>query len=146
MNEKLPLLDLFATLHIFGYGRSQIISKDIMGHIDNGSLNNLSALIENINSLRGNNTQISMDNLFSVTIINEQLVQIATNSKEDKLERLKWHQLKPELIYNLVNEIRSELAKQPPSETPLPTFDRSNIQENIPRIPGRINLPRKNKS
>lgn len=96
----------FNTIHIFWYGETQIIVKNLNKKVLTSSLFNVQAVIDNIYSKKPNDNNAS-SNYFSINIFEGLFADFTPNNNSEKYFRLKYTDLDLNLIYQLVDEIKA---------------------------------------
>lgn len=96
----------FNTIHIFGYGETQIIVKNLNKKVLTSSLLNVQAVIDNIYSKKPNDNNAS-SNYFSINIFEGFFADFTPNNNSEKSFRVKYTDLDLNLIHQLVDEIKA---------------------------------------
>lgn len=101
----------FSTIHIFGYGETQIIGKDNNGKVQSSELTNLGALVDHIKGFV--TTGVTLTNYHVIHIFEGNDVRyLGVGTEDRKVETsfsVKYDQINPALLDNFVNEVISLL-------------------------------------
>jgi len=107
-NEQKNTEKLFSVLHIFGFGKTQLISKESNKQVDSTSLTKLQPVINEILSKNPNDNSSDYDNNYhAINIFNDSFVDFLPKTKEQKSFRVKYSELNKSLIEELVEEIKA---------------------------------------
>lgn len=108
-------MEKYNTIHIFGYGETQLIDSDLSLKVKSQSLSKLLAVIDNIYSKKPlDNT--SKNEYHSINIFNDSFVDFIPNIKGEKPFRIKHSELDSSLINDLILEIKESVSKIKPSK------------------------------
>jgi hypothetical protein len=95
----------WSTIHIFGYGETQIIGEDLNKKVLTSSLNKVQSLVTAILALKPIDSEITTNEYHSITILNNNF--ISWQSKEKANFRINFTECDSQLIENLVTELDS---------------------------------------
>ena len=102
----------FSTIHIFGYGETQIIGNDNNGKVQSSELTNLVVLIDHIKTFLPS-TGVTLTNYHVIHIFEGSDVRYLGVGTEDRKEEtsfsVKYNQIDITLLDALVNEVISLL-------------------------------------
>ena len=102
----------FSTIHIFGYGETQIIGENNNGKIQSSELTNLGALVDHIKTFLPT-TGVTLTNYHVIHIFEGSDVRYLGVGTEDRKEEtsfsVRYNQITPALLDNFVNEVISLL-------------------------------------
>jgi hypothetical protein len=103
----------YTVLHIFGYGETQVIGKDLNKKVDSSSLTKLQAVVDNIYSKKPADNNATAD-YHAINIFNSQFVdymgkfEFTENSNnQDKTFRIDFKDVDSTLIDELISEINA---------------------------------------
>lgn len=97
---------MFNTIHIFGYGETQIIGEELNQKVDSSTLTSLTPFIDHIKSLRPDD--VIESDYHVVHVFNESRVMYLSQSEskeEKKTFSLDFSQIDPTLLNALVQEL-----------------------------------------
>jgi len=96
----------WGTIHIFGFGTTQLIGKDLNKQVSSTELTKLNAVIENIYSLKPTDVVASTD-FHAINIFNDLNASWLPKTKEEEAFRVDFKDLNITLIDALVVEINA---------------------------------------
>lgn len=96
----------WSTIHIFGFGTTQLIGKDLNKQVPSLALTTLNAVIENIYSLKPTDVVASTD-FHAINLFNDMNASWLPKTKEDKGFRVEFKDLDITLIDVLVAELEA---------------------------------------
>lgn len=100
------------TMHVFGYGQSQMIGPDKNGFAASDTLNTLGSMITYLASQQQEGTNVSLQTLFALNIFNGQFVDFLPNSKDNnQMQRFKWVDLDPATIDAFADELSAAIPE-----------------------------------
>lgn len=94
----------WSTIHIFGYGETQLIGKDLNKKVKTSELTTVQAVIDNVYSLKPEDN-LATTEYHSINIFNDMFSDWATKDKETKGWRTQYSLLDATLIDALITEI-----------------------------------------
>ena len=101
------------TMHIFGYGESQMIGPDKNGKVANDTLSTIAPLISYLASLQQEGTNISMENLFALNMFKEEFIDFYPNTMiANKAQRFKMVDLDLTTLNNFADELSGAIPEQ----------------------------------
>jgi hypothetical protein len=119
-NANLPVWN---TIHIFGYGETQIVSKDHNGKAANSELKTLDALYTSLALKQQKGTKITLSDTHALTIYNGGFVDFRPKSaSKNNGQRLDWTEVNAKQIDKLANEIMGKISKQVPRKSFMDTL------------------------
>jgi hypothetical protein len=102
----------FSTIHIFGYGETQIIGKDNNGKVQSSELESLQPFVDHVKTFLPA-TGVTLTNYHVIHIFQGSDVRYLGVGTEDRKEEtsfsVKWEQLNQVILDVFVNEIISKL-------------------------------------
>lgn len=99
----------WTTIHVFGYGESQMIGPDKNGATTNSNLNTLAPLVSYLASMQQAGTTINMEQLFALNMFNQLFVDFFPNNKDNKMQRFELDGLDMSYINNLADELANKI-------------------------------------
>ena len=97
----------FSTIHLFGFGTAQIISKDVNKQVPSSGLTKLTAFVDHIKTFKPAN--VVLTDYHVIHIFNDMDVRYlgkGTDKKDDKTAfSVKWADVNQALLTDLVDEI-----------------------------------------
>jgi hypothetical protein len=101
----------YTVLHIFGYGETQVIGKDLNKKVSSSSLTKLQAVVDNVYSKKPADSDASTD-YHAINIFNSQFVDYigkgnATQPFKKNSFRVPFKDIDVTLVNDLINEIKS---------------------------------------
>lgn len=100
------------TIHIFGYGESQVVGDNIRGKVANSSLKNISSLLTHLNTKLSKNKELKLVDLHALTIMNSSSIVFHSNSDKIQSSLFAWQDVDSNLIDRLAKEIVSKSTQQ----------------------------------
>lgn len=108
-------MENFSTIHVFGFGDTQIIGKDNNGMVKSTELTTLPTFIDHVKTFLPA-TGVTLTDYHVIHIFNSSDVRYLGKQAQDKKENtsfsVKWNQLNEVILNDLVNEIISKLPTQ----------------------------------
>lgn len=105
----------FSTIHIFGFGDTQIIGKENNGIVKSTELTTLPAFVDHVKTFLPA-TGVTLTDYHVIHIFNKTDVRYLGKQTEDKKENtsfsVRWNQVNEVILNDLVNEIISKLPTQ----------------------------------
>jgi hypothetical protein len=95
----------WSTIHIFGYGETQLIGENLNKKVETTALNKVQALITAIFALKPTDSEITTSEYHSITILNGMF--ISWQSKEKGNFRINYSEVTEKLITDLVTELEA---------------------------------------
>ena len=105
-NEAKQIINEWDTIHIYGYGESQIIHKEKNGKV----LNDLLFTLSDILSVIGNGTDFTIKDVHAINIFKGQFIDFLPSSKQYLHKRLYLKDIDNNIIQNLANEIVTKMT------------------------------------
>jgi hypothetical protein len=96
----------WSTIHIFGFGTTQLIGKDFNKQVPSTALTTLNAVIENIYSLKPTDVIASTD-FHAINLFNEMRAMVLSKTKDSESFDVKFADLDITLINALIVEINA---------------------------------------
>jgi hypothetical protein len=96
----------WGTIHIFGFGTTQLIGKDLNKQVPSSALTTLNAVIQNVYSLKPTDVVSSTD-FHAINLFNDMNASWLPKTKEDKGFRVEFKDLDITLIEALIVEINA---------------------------------------
>jgi hypothetical protein len=96
----------WGTIHIFGFGTTQLIGKDLNKQVPSSALTTLNAVIQNVYSLKPTDV-ISSTDFHAINLFNDMNASWLPKTKEDKGFRVEFKDLDITLIDALVAELEA---------------------------------------
>lgn len=96
----------FNTIHIFGYGETQLISADSNKKVATSALTKVQAVIDNIYSKKPADNNAGTE-YHAINIFNGMFADFMPKTKDEKSFRVKYEDLDANLINELVTEIKA---------------------------------------
>ena len=96
----------WGTIHIFGFGTTQLIGKDLNKQVPSTALTTLNAVIQNVYSLKPTNIVTSTD-FHAINLFNDMNASWLPKTKENKGFRVDFKDLDITLIDALIVEINA---------------------------------------
>jgi hypothetical protein len=96
----------WSTIHIFGFGTTQLIGKDLNKQVPSSALTTLNAVIQNVYSLKPTDVVSSTD-FHAINLFNDMNASWLPKTKEDKGFRVDFKDLDITLIDALIVEINA---------------------------------------
>ena len=96
----------FNTIHIFGYGETQLISADSNKKMPTSVLTKVQAVIDNIYSKKPADNNAGTE-YHAINIFSDMFADFMPKTKGEKSFRVKYEDLDAELINELVDEIKA---------------------------------------
>lgn len=96
----------WSTIHIFGFGITQLIGKDLNKQVPSTSLTTLNAVIENVYSLKLTDIVASTD-FHAINLFNDMKAMVLPKTKDSKAFDVKFADLDATLIEALILEINA---------------------------------------
>lgn len=94
------------TIHIFGFGTTQLIGNDLNKQVPSKALTTLNAVIENIYSLKPTDVVASID-FHAINLFNDMKAMVLPKNKDSKAFEVKFEDLDATLIEALRVEINA---------------------------------------
>jgi hypothetical protein len=107
-SEKREEFPAWNSIHIFGYGETQLIGHDINRKSPNEKLKTLKPIIENLVSFQQKGTKISLEDTHTINIFNNGHVDFFPLSSKNKTQRFPWADLDAKRINKLFTELQSD--------------------------------------
>jgi hypothetical protein len=104
------------TIHLFGYGESQIISKTSNNKVAIDKLTTVAPLLTYLSTIQQEGTTISPETMHVLSVFNGLFVDFFSNTNENKLQRFEWSNIDTNYIDALATQI-SENVTSSLSET-----------------------------
>ena len=101
-------METWSTLHIFGYGETQLIGKDFNKKIPSASLTTLTAVVNNIYSFKPEGNEAT-EEYHAINIFNNMFSDWQPKSSDAKSWRTEYAELDATAIDALVAEIETYL-------------------------------------
>ena len=103
----------WSTIHIFGYGETQIIGKEHNGKVANTKLKALEALIAALAETQQKGTKVNLNDTHALNIFNGAFIDFRPKpAAKNKPQRFAWSEVKTEDIDRLVKELISKVPEQ----------------------------------
>ena len=99
----------FNTIHVFGYGETQLISKDVNFKCSTSELSSVAAVVANVYSKKPADSDASAE-YHAVNIFNDMFADYQPQTGKEGF-RVKWEDLDAALIDALVVEITAKSAE-----------------------------------
>lgn len=96
----------FNTIHIFGYGETQLITSDSNKKVATSSLTKVQAVIDNVYSKKPTDSNAGTE-YHAINIFSDMFADYIPKTKGEKSFRVKYEDLDATLINELVTEINS---------------------------------------
>ena len=96
----------FNTIHIFGYGETQLISADSNKKVATSALTKVQAVIDNVYSKKPADNNAGTE-YHAINIFNGMFADFMPKTKDEKSFRVKYEDLDANLINELVTEIKA---------------------------------------
>ena len=96
----------FNTIHIFGYGETQLISSDSNKKVATSVLTKVQAVIDNVYSKKPADNNAGTE-YHAINIFNDMFADYQPKTREEKSFRVKYVDLDATLINELVEEIKA---------------------------------------
>jgi hypothetical protein len=96
----------FNTIHIFGYGETQLISSDSNKKVATSVLTKVQAVIDNVYSKKPTDNNAGTE-YHAINIFNDMFADYQPKTREEKSFRVKYVDLDATLINELVEEIKA---------------------------------------
>jgi hypothetical protein len=96
----------FNTIHIFGYGETQLISSDSNKKVATSILKKVQAVIDNVYSKKPADNNAGTE-YHAINIFNDMFADYQPKTREEKSFRVKYVDLDATLINELVEEIKA---------------------------------------
>lgn len=93
-------------VHIFGSGKTQVVGREYHGIIENTEIETLPAFLIYISSLLKNETELTLDSINSVNIVNGEFINYSGKTRQ---ERFKWDNINIEEVNILIDSIKGRL-------------------------------------
>jgi hypothetical protein len=94
------------TIHIYGYGESQIISNDANRKVANDKLSTISPLLSFLATKQQEGTSVNIENLHTLNIANGTFIDfVPLFGNNNKMQRYLWNDVDITLIDNIADEI-----------------------------------------
>ena len=94
----------YNTIHIFGYGESQLISNDINDKVETSKLTLADAVVLNVFSKKPIDNTSTID-YHSINIFNNLFADFTSKEKDSQSFRVQYDELDADLINSFANEI-----------------------------------------
>lgn len=107
-NEKLEQFPEWNSIHIFGYGETQLIGHNINRKLPNEKLKALKPIIENLVSSQQKGTKVSLEDTHSINIFNNEHVDFFPLSSKNKTQRFPWTDIDSKRINKLYLEMQDD--------------------------------------
>ena len=101
----------WSTLHIFGYGETQLIGTDSNKKVPSTALTTLTAVVNNVYSFKPEDNTAN-EEYHAINIFNDMFADWQTKSPEAKGWRVEYAELDAEAIAALVAEIEAYVAPE----------------------------------
>jgi hypothetical protein len=102
----------YNTIHIFGYGESQLIGKGLNDKVETSKLTLADAVVSNVFSKKPTDNTSTID-FHSINIFNNLFADFTSKEKGSKSFRVKYEELDTDLLTSFVNEV---IALKPTTE------------------------------
>ena len=96
----------FYTIHIFGYGETQLIKKDYNKKVSTSSLKKVKAVIDNVYSKKPKDSRIGTE-YFAINIFKDMFANYIPKGKDEKAFRVNYSELNSSLLDDLIAEIEA---------------------------------------
>lgn len=96
----------FNTIHVFGYGETQLISSDSNKKMPTSVLTKVQAVIDNVYSNKPADNNAGTE-YHAINIFSDMFVDFMPKTKGEKSFRIKYEDLDAKLINELVDEIKA---------------------------------------
>ncbi len=100
----------FNTIHVFGYGETQLISKDVNFKCNTSELTSVAAVVANVYSKKPADSDASAE-YHAVNIFNDMFADYQPQTGKEGF-RVKWADLDASLIDALVAELTAKAAAE----------------------------------
>jgi len=110
-DKKNKDMSAFNTIHIFGYGETQLISSEKNGKTSTSNLTKVSALIDEIDSKKPSDVVCSK-NYHSVTLFKGMFVQFIPKVKEEKSYRVNISEISDVILEEFVTELTETITTE----------------------------------
>lgn len=100
------------TIHVFGYGESQVVGDNIRGKVANSLLKNISPFLTHLNTKLSKNKELKLVDLHALTIMNSSSIVFHSNSDKIQSSLFAWQDVDSKLIDRLAKEIISKSTQQ----------------------------------
>ena len=101
------------TIHIFGYGESQVIGMNHNGTIANSELKGLTALLAGLAEKQQKGTEISLENAHAINIFNNAFIDFIPKEKpKNKRQRFAWSEVDAKLLQKFSDELVMKLPER----------------------------------
>ena len=113
----------WSTMHVFGYGETQIIGADVNGKLASTELKAIEPLLVSLAGKQQKGTKIKPDNIHSLNIFNNSFVDYRPKpGSNSEPQRFAWSDVDTKAVEKLATELTGKLPELNPRE---------------PRTPGR---------
>ena len=116
------------TIHVFGYGESQVIGSKANGKAPNGQLKSLAPLFAALAKKQQKGTKISLDDTHALNIFNEAFVEFHPNGAKNIGQRFTWADVNTKTVNKLADEL---LAKSQKTAAHKPLLERLKEKRKI---------------
>lgn len=108
MAKKTTIVNVveYNTIHIFGYGETQLIGKDMNDKVETLNLTKVQAVIDNVYAQKPADNNAGTD-YHAINIFNNMFADYQPKTIEEKSFRVEYKDLDATLINQLVEEIKS---------------------------------------
>ena len=100
------------TIHIFGYGESQVIGNEANGKVANGDLKMLAPLLTVLAKKQQKGTKITLEDTHVLNIFNGAFVDFRPRGMKNKGQRFAWNDINTKTINKLADELISKVPKE----------------------------------
>ena len=94
----------YNTIHIFGYGETQLIGKDLNSKVETSLLTLADAVVSNVFSKKPTDNTSTID-FHSINIFNNLFADFTSKEKGAKSFRVEYNELDTDLLTSFVNEV-----------------------------------------
>lgn len=117
---------IWNTIHIFGYGESQVIGKEKNGKVPNSELKTIEPLLSYLAGIQQKGTKVKRDDLHALNILNNAFIDFIPKSRENKHQRFAWNELDIKQIDKFTTDVLDKVSKQKPRENIMDRLKKRN--------------------
>ena len=93
------------SIHIYGYGETQLIEGDISSKMANSDLKALQPFIDYLSAHQQKGTKISLENTHAINVFSDKFVEFRSSNEKNKNQRFMWGDIDKKSIERLKKEL-----------------------------------------
>lgn len=110
------LIPKWNTIHVFGFGVTQVVGLKLNGQVANEELDLLESFLGYLAGLQPQATSISREDFHALTIINGKFISFAPKSATNSAQRFLWSDMDAAQVNNFVDEVMAKMTAIEPAD------------------------------